>query len=715
MKKPALQAVKITPRKESFFLKKVFEKADGLRNPRLFQTSVALGFSIFVFFRLIFPTADVPSSLDWSGGIITDGPNIANPARMAVVQDNWKVLFQHRTFFNYPLPTILDYLVFKVIGYGFLQVNIIPLLSGLITALIYFYILFKLTSRPVALAFLLIISLDYRFLFYNRISMAENIIIGITGLCSLFFYQYNLNGKNWFLIGAGILAGMAVFFCKPIALPVFLALVATLVLRLFGDQKGQSYRRIFLLVGSFGLVGFCYWFGFHTPSREILGSSYYANIAQSPDARLEIKGVGSFLQLLFSFGLENKLFYHIGIMALLAFLSIAWISKNWKEASPFEIYLTLLVIFTYLILFPWHYRPLRYQVILIPPLLVLGCFFLHQFLGTVKISFATSPGRLFWGGSGLVFFWYQVILFISLFCQLHYEMLERLGMIPFSEMALNRFIYSFFPTLVLAITVALLTVGFWIFMSQNKKELFLTPNFRKAGVTFILLLSLSAQVLKIIPWLKNPNYGIYPATQDARLIINSGARMTDMSAAAYCLNTDIDCISGGAEQMIPRIDSLKITHFVTNPKQAHELEKSGYPTYIVAQYEFCNRPIVVVYLPRDTLQYQPTSFEKGKIYLSQRMFEKAQMEFEKFIEKNSQHAESYFQKGLILIHLQQVESGIREIERAIMYNPSHYQYLQQLGAIYYQLKKVETAKEYLNKALKLKPENEPLRKFLEKI
>jgi 4-amino-4-deoxy-L-arabinose transferase-like glycosyltransferase len=344
---------------------------------RRYRAPLALGLLLLAILGLRLPhlEADPPLNLDWSGGYFADEMALAHNARNKVLFGTW-ISDEWNPLIYSPLQTLLEYVFFSVLGVGLVSlrlVNIVLLFLGFWLLLL---TLGRDRDRPTAALAVGLLGFNYLFLMYNRIGLNDTFLI-FPMLLTLYLWRRGLDQPRYL-----ILAGIGAFSCyvtKATALYFVLAVALSLVwsflprVREPGGLKKGLHALVFFLSG-LGL-SFFLWYGFFFLPHQ----ARFASVKRMWFHLAIPRNLGEFWINLTSPLLLR--YFSLSPVELLVGLSfIPWLflarRKDWKKITPLEVLLCLWLVGGYLALNGLNYRPLRYYLALLPPLIILASLLL---------------------------------------------------------------------------------------------------------------------------------------------------------------------------------------------------------------------------------------------------------------------------------------------------------------------------------------------------
>jgi len=344
-------------------------------NRRVYLLGIVVLFLFLFTLRAVHPTADPPSRLSWSGGLFGDEPAYAHNARNKAVFGKW-VLDEWNPFLYNPILTLFDYISFKIFGTGFFALRMVPLFWGLLSIILVYDTLRRgFGTFWVAALGVLLLETNYFFLMYTRLSLSDTML---TNWMILTLFLWSLGTKHaWARFFSG-LAAIAVFSCKPTAIYFAVVVGATYLFSCFKESDGKiNFREIATYVGPFlaGLgLGLVVWLVFYYRpfhgeiarySREWSKLSMPRSLGDFADRVL-----GRHAPIVF------KHFSWFPFLLLVGWcylpISIFRIIRRWWTVRPVEFFVTLWFVVGYFALSGFRYRPPRYFVSLVPPVIFLA-------------------------------------------------------------------------------------------------------------------------------------------------------------------------------------------------------------------------------------------------------------------------------------------------------------------------------------------------------
>jgi hypothetical protein len=349
-------------------------------NGRLILIVLLALFAGIIIFRLVNLSADTPFGISIGQELSTDPPQYTSFARNKVLFGDWEVFYTRYVFFVNNITTIAAYPIFKIFGTGRAQSNLVASLFSLL-AIYSCYLAWRKKGYPLAIAATAILGFNYIFLSYGKLTFLEVSAVGIISLGGYFL----LSNKNRVVSAllAGLLFSIAAFYGKLLAV-VFLPLaLVILLLELCQARQHGIFKRFNQLYSFF--IGFAAVFLIwlvlvYLPSRGEV-SGYLSEISTGMyGAPKAFESIRMFFVQLFSYGFDIMLWSKQPITFAAGFLGAAALGglllspkrDILQKISRTDLFYLLWFIGIFCTLFPWNYRPLRYAVLIFPPLCYLA-------------------------------------------------------------------------------------------------------------------------------------------------------------------------------------------------------------------------------------------------------------------------------------------------------------------------------------------------------
>jgi 4-amino-4-deoxy-L-arabinose transferase-like glycosyltransferase len=480
------------------------------------------------YLRLNHLRADPPSDLSWSLGPFTDEGAISINARDKLFWGEWLLDDIFRMGIS-PLLSVLYYIIFNIFGIGFIQLRSLPVFLSLGTILIVFLILKKEGSLKTALFSAFFLSTSYLFVMHNRLALEETSLIFFL-ILSFFFLQKG-EEKRWYLFWCGFFSGVSVLYIKVIGLPIILVIIFE-IFRWGSSSRNQEgntriLRSLLLYAGGALLSVLIWFFTIFLPFKTPLITYFVAVSVKSAGGHPE--NIGEFVRNFLTLGISDKLFPRAFYLFILAFFYIFYFLAGWKEKirrPKFRLDTLCVLWFLFGVLGLCYnlYHPVRYQMILIPPLAILSGYGMERLSQVQKIGFKKkmSWGGLVLGGVILIPFFYGLIYTLNLYLVEHYQTFYPL-VSSFTQDGRGFFVskgqlIQNYPELLKRSVLWSGIVILIFFLISRAKRLkagwSVPPILKYLLIILILFLSLLSDLTQYFKWTDNLTYDLYDISKD---------------------------------------------------------------------------------------------------------------------------------------------------------------------------------------------------------
>lgn len=358
-----------------------------LKTFRILVLVVILLLVVIRFFRL---DIDPPYFFTgFSQAYLTDPYHLTFHARNAVLFDEGNPFDYHRwDIFKNSLISGVAYLLFSFFGVSRITANLAAVLLSLggLALFLFGMIGYRRSWEIIITAFLLMIS--SLLMFYGRVPFLENGLIFLVGLSCFVFFKYHQSRWGQFLTGFLIaltaLTGKLFGFIMlaPVVISLFYLhryeFIRPVVTMVVGAMAGVLVYAFVFYGGNFSIM-------LNYFSEQTIGMYGFPEGFRSP--------VGFFRQFL-SYGIEYGFTYLslmyvmiTGLALIVIFLSVGLFGQFEREKLPL-IFNISWVVFGVLMLMPFNYRPMRYEVFLLLPAAAIIAFVINGILEnkTMKLS-----------------------------------------------------------------------------------------------------------------------------------------------------------------------------------------------------------------------------------------------------------------------------------------------------------------------------------------
>jgi len=527
---------------------------DLFSSPQLFYLLLLLVLIFSAYLRFNHLTADPPLNLSWSLGPFTDEGHVAVNARNKLFLGEWRLDDFFRMGIS-PLITFITFLVFKISGSGFAQSRSIPVFFSLLTLLFLFLAIRREKSGKYALLSILLLGFNFVYLMHNRLALEETDMLFFIVL-SIYFWQLGKE-KSIFNIFAGLSLGVAALFVKILGL-FFIPILILDFLRLkwgvlFKEFRLKELKPLYFIALGFGLVALAWILLIFLPFKSDVLNYIISNTLKSGAGRPEtvFEWTRNFLRL----GVSDRLFTRMPLVFILGFsFLLFWfkdIKRNLKSSDSLEFISFLWLFLGMLFLSLTNYHPVRYQMILIPPLCVLAGFSVGK-LSEMKLFKIQRGVSVF-----TIIVWWVILLVFS------YGLIH---MTVFNFAGFRSPLLGNHPGLILRSAVLASVILLLLYLVRSLKGLRRGVRIKGAfGIIcpfVLILLSFLIQLNQYSSWTSSSHRDLYHISQDLRSL-PSGSVIAGPWAGTVCMETSHRGLVMQAFANKDRVlERFKVTHLV---------------------------------------------------------------------------------------------------------------------------------------------------------
>jgi tetratricopeptide (TPR) repeat protein len=634
-----------------------------------------------LFFRVLFLPADAPTRITRSQDFSTDPPQYTYFAQNLVERGESNPYDDPRFGqWEYSSQNLLAIGVYAILGVGRAQGNLVAIIFNLLTILLLTLAIRNFGSRIGALFFAVFASLDFTLIWFARtpfLEASQNFWI-----CAAVYFFSLHRGRTWAVLAAGASCALGAFFGKMIALYMLGPFTALwFVLYFTVDQnRGQLLKNAAIYYGGFAVVAVGWLLAIYLPAQSQVGG-YFAEQALglygSPKAFESLAGFFSnFNTLLW----ETDFFIKMPLITILGFLgggvvlyglSRSGNSGRWfRDINPGWVLITFWFIVGYLSLFPWNYRPLRYQTTIMFPAMALAGFLLALLWRNLKgakdkSGKKTKPELRLWQLALTWGAWLMPLLACLLFWitkdpkEFYYR--------PF---LISPIAYS----LVIAIAGALLG----LISHYAARQKWLQGDLLKVGGIVVIVVFMVINITSFVKWADVRQYSLITADRDIAAITNEGAVLSGPYGPALSLNNN----RGAVVHMFGVVEADKelfarfpITHLIMDEGNEERALKD-YPAimssaWTIARYYLRGVATKVYNITEgsphpDAQAYIPTDYELAQKFIAAGNEDSAQVFMARYLESDIANYSADLYVGDALV-------AIGEFERAV----DHYRKVQE--------------------------------------
>lgn len=468
---------------------------------RYFWIFVLLLLALGLFLRAADLRSDPPPDLSWSFAPYTDESLNTYSARNFILYGLWKT-DDFLPFVIYPLVNMLVALIFRLWGIGFVQVKLLSLLAGVL-GILAVALLVREKNNPIpALLATLFYATCYPLVMYSRLGLVETLeilFLLLAGIAWLKGLKY-----RWLMPFAGFFATATVLLVKLSAIFIAPAMLILIIGELLTtpDRKQTLVSILYFLAGS-GASLFIWYLLVYRPFHQEYIRYVLRHSSESPAGHPH--NIAAYLLNTFTFGLYSRLVPRTVWLAVIGYLALPWLAVS---RSRLFRYLLLWFIFGLLMLGYMNYRPPRYEIILLPCLLIAAATALGRLLQEGIVIPPTRPTitKTVLYGLWLTPLTLQAWLYLS-------------GFRAFSQGGNETGI------LILALVIGLLIafVGYGLIRLKPNGYLIKSAGLRAALVASLLLLSLRLDFGQWSHWFNNRTYDLFTYSKELDRILPQNA------------------------------------------------------------------------------------------------------------------------------------------------------------------------------------------------
>ncbi len=606
---------------------------------------------IALVFRVVCLSADPPMGITKSQDFSTDpfqyvyfAENTVNHGTANPYDDPSYSQWKHTS------QNLLALIVFNIAGTGRAQGNAVGVIFNLASILLLALAIKNCGSRIGALFFAIIASFDFTLIWFGRtpfLEASQNF-----WLCGS-VYLFSCRNRHWlYLAAAGLTCALAAFYGKMIAvymLGVFAVLWILLYLNDEEDRKAQVKSAIHFYAG-YG-VGILSWILFvYFPAQKQI-SGYLAEQAVglygAPKAFDSVKDfVWQYISLLW----EHDFFLKMPLVTVLTYLFgagvLTWFvgkqtgKKLFAEFNLGWVILMLWFAVGYVTLFPWNYRPLRYQTsIMFPAMAMAGVALAYAFDYLRRLGSAATKSKAQDRDKHKNPALFIVLWAIWLLPLLSLILLWLVSSGTVDSIRKNALPYAF----VLLVVGALIALAFRARKRVSRQTVVVGALFSALLVAFLIFLN----VVKFVDWSGHRQYTLITADRDLAAILNQGAVVAGPYSHALTQENHFGSIFhmfGTTHVDKELFSKYPITHLVMDEGN-DKLARADYPEVmshanLITRYIIRGFPVRLYRVSNVTpntqaRQYLPSDFERAQAFISEHNNDSAVVYMQRFLSSST--------------------------------------------------------------------------------
>ncbi len=620
-------------------------------------------FALAVFLRFYHLSADPPYQLGISTGLETDPPQYTLFARNDVQTGDWNPYHDDRyPTYEYSLVSGLGWIVFKSLGVGLYQSNLVGVILSLLSLLLFYFVIRRALGNGTALLMLLFLATNSILIFHGRRPFLENgmILALILGLFCVTYLEKRFVGHFQF----GEAFGLALFFGKLIAVAFLAVPLAYYGYHLAVLKTPRTVRHFLLMLAGLGIV----WVGwfliiFLPRSRSVAGyvGEQVFGLYGAPE------GFQSFLQFVWkflSFGTSETFYEYMPIVSIAALVYLLIIvSRTFFRAgdkrperygNAVMVAIIVWLVATYVALAPWNYQPLRYQTVMIYPVCALAAALIVYLYNAGKQVAILNRSPIF-----------ILVFFVSLL-MLTYQFSRAYAVARTGDF--------FFLDNILRVTIiaGALTLAYYFLALVTKGiNISFSRIFRYGIIVIIAGVSVGYQADKYLSWAKMPLFTARQASKDLGMILSPTAVIAGPYGPALAMENKLGCIIHffGTSRPDPGLfRRFPITHLLVDlPNE--KVARRVYPglldsATVLHTYHINGREVKLYRIAEHTgnrraAGYQPTRYEQAVDYEKSGFPDSARVYLTRFLKKFPQSIAGNVRAAIYALQTNRFDAAIR--------------------------------------------------------
>ena len=401
-------------------------KVGGILRHKAIQAALlVLLVGLSVFLRTFRLSADPPYFITVSRAPFSDEGFKFYEARNLVLFGKTKPLENDRYgghLKSSPIPVLLTYMVFRIFGVGFVQARIVSLVASLLGLYLFYRILSRYLSARATYVGTLLLGVNFVYVSYNRMGLFETLMVFFL-LLTVYLWGEGIRRRI-----LGTLAATAALLVKAQAAFIF----PVLILSLLGEYWRRKKTRPLVIVGwcgalTAGVLILAYSFFTFGEKLPVVRNLVHATLVRLSGSRLDFNTITSVVAS--SFFLSA-----MPVVTLLALCGLPGVIKRffegrWQRERALFILWLLIGLCEIALL---NYRPPRYYIFLIPPMVALGVEVWDRLFRKEQIFGIKSRSALLLSAIWAFFICVTLVIFALIEVQRKYDMFYYLGVREFS-------------------------------------------------------------------------------------------------------------------------------------------------------------------------------------------------------------------------------------------------------------------------------------------
>ncbi|UCD93790.1 MAG: hypothetical protein JSU69_08445 [Candidatus Zixiibacteriota bacterium] len=492
--------------------------------------------------RFVWLEADPPSFFSGTGqDLLTDPYSITYFARNKALFGSWNIFdYKLPIIYKYTLASISSFLFFALAGVSRITANLSAVALNLGGAFLFLVAMRRYGSRGLLIASILLLA-NMSLIVYGRYPFAEN---GLILLCAaLLLVTLRHHASGW----GPVLIGLLLALCTLSGKIFGVAMVAPVVLIILARDRERFLRQsaLTLIFFLFSIILFAWIF---------YGGDFTVVFGYLTEQTAGVYGIPSALVWpldlpvkLLTLGGDSRLFYFSPFLLLMLLASLFGLGLSRDQKERLRADKTLLFNIGWLIsgavcLMIFNYRPLRYQLFLILPMVGI----IAAVLGWGVALEAARRIRIIRPAVVFLICWYGTTQISTIIVMLGYE----------SYRLANLVWYMLIPSVILT----------WIIVT-SRAFLLKALTYRHLLIVFLIILYLGNQSLWAVRWYGKKTYCLSEANVDLAQILGTEAVVAGPYAQALTADNRLKSLPYMFGYMRGKADilsNLPITHLAVD-------------------------------------------------------------------------------------------------------------------------------------------------------
>lgn len=337
--------------------------------------------------RLIFPLADPPIDLSWSGGYMADEGFWVHDARNQIIFNDYGPDQWHNRFVS-PLAHYPVLMLFKLLGVSLLSVRIWAAILSIISLIF----LDRITRRLEPSGYLfLAFAVNSTLVAFQRLAILESVVLPVALGTMWLWLRSRENNSGKIQIVMNITTGISAALVWQIKSTQLYFIPVVLLATYLSEPSGKRARKFILLQSAGAFIVVASWFFLVRLPNAVQLSQYNAFYLSQQGSQLMDFLKNIVMQPIGIYFSRMPIMFPAGI-----FLACRLLLKGkFRLQPPVITFAWTWLIFGFLFLAPMGYRPFRYYLPLLIPITILGWRCLMDAHPSVQSSVKIWIARVF--------------------------------------------------------------------------------------------------------------------------------------------------------------------------------------------------------------------------------------------------------------------------------------------------------------------------------